>query len=115
MILSTSYRIPKIINKKIFISNELIKNNSNIQKIYINNNLIKNNNELNINKFLKLNKKYLNYKFLKKQKFYCINKLEKMSKSKSNIITQDHICTKYGIDAFRMYLMFLGPINKDKT
>ena len=40
--------------------------------------------------------------------------IEKMSKSKYNVINPDDIIDKYGSDVFRMYLMFLGPIEQQK-
>ena len=40
--------------------------------------------------------------------------VEKMSKSKYNVINPDDVITKYGSDALRMYLMFLGPIEQSK-
>ncbi len=38
----------------------------------------------------------------------------KMSKSKFNVINPDDIISKYGADCFRMYEMFLGPIEQSK-
>jgi len=40
--------------------------------------------------------------------------VEKMSKSKYNVINPDEVIEKYGCDAFRMYEMFLGPIEQSK-
>ncbi|MFM2225210.1 MAG: hypothetical protein RJA07_1412 [Bacteroidota bacterium] len=40
--------------------------------------------------------------------------LEKMSKSKKNVVTPDEMVEKYGADTFRMYEMFLGPIELSK-
>jgi len=40
--------------------------------------------------------------------------IEKMSKSKHNVINPDDVISKYGSDVFRMYLMFLGPIEQQK-
>ncbi|MEO7523289.1 MAG: class I tRNA ligase family protein, partial [Ferruginibacter sp.] len=39
---------------------------------------------------------------------------EKMSKSKFNVDNPDDIVTKYGADTFRMYEMFLGPVEQSK-
>ncbi|WP_336516184.1 leucine--tRNA ligase [Pollutibacter soli] len=39
---------------------------------------------------------------------------EKMSKSKFNVENPDDIVAKYGADTFRMYEMFLGPIEMSK-
>ena len=40
--------------------------------------------------------------------------IEKMSKSKYNVENPDDLCDKYGADTFRMYEMFLGPIDQSK-
>jgi leucyl-tRNA synthetase len=37
------------------------------------------------------------------------NKGAKMSKSKGNVVSPDSFVTEHGSDAFRMYLMFMGP------
>jgi leucyl-tRNA synthetase len=39
---------------------------------------------------------------------------EKMSKSKFNVVNPDDIVNKYGADTFRMYEMFLGPVEQSK-
>lgn len=39
---------------------------------------------------------------------------EKMSKSKFNVDNPDDLCDKYGADTFRMYEMFLGPVEASK-
>lgn len=40
--------------------------------------------------------------------------VEKMSKSKKNVINPDDILNQYGADAFRMYEMFMGPFDAQK-
>jgi leucyl-tRNA synthetase len=40
--------------------------------------------------------------------------IEKMSKSKYNVVTPDDICTEYGADTLRLYEMFLGPLEQAK-
>jgi len=44
----------------------------------------------------------------------CGVETEKMSKSKYNTVNPDELCEKYGADTFRMYEMFLGPIEQSK-
>jgi len=45
---------------------------------------------------------------------YLIEESEKMSKSKFNVDNPDELCDKYGADTFRMYEMFLGPVEASK-
>ena len=40
--------------------------------------------------------------------------VEKMSKSKLNVVTPDNICNDYGADTLRLYEMFLGPLEQAK-
>lgn len=40
--------------------------------------------------------------------------VEKMSKSKLNVVNPDDLCVKYGADTLRMYEMFLGPVEQSK-
>ncbi|HSC53758.1 MAG TPA: leucine--tRNA ligase [Phnomibacter sp.] len=47
-------------------------------------------------------------------KYICGVETEKMSKSKYNTVNPDDLCNKYGADTFRMYEMFLGPVEQSK-
>jgi len=47
-------------------------------------------------------------------KYICGVEVEKMSKSKFNTVNPDDLVTKYGADTFRMYEMFLGPVEMSK-
>lgn len=40
-------------------------------------------------------------------------KVEKMSKSKGNVVNPDEIVSKYGSDVLRMYVLFMGPPELD--
>ncbi len=40
--------------------------------------------------------------------------IEKMSKSKKNVINPDEVLARYGADVFRMYEMFMGPFDDSK-
>jgi leucyl-tRNA synthetase len=40
--------------------------------------------------------------------------VEKMSKSKYNVVNPDDICNDYGADTLRLYEMFLGPLEQAK-
>ncbi len=47
-------------------------------------------------------------------KFNSFIEIEKMSKSKQNTVNPDDLVAKYGADTFRMYEMFLGPVEMSK-
>jgi leucyl-tRNA synthetase len=47
-------------------------------------------------------------------RFQCSNEVEKMSKSKYNVVNPDDMISTYGADCFRMFEMFLGPIEDAK-
>ncbi|WP_127844550.1 leucine--tRNA ligase [Psychroflexus aestuariivivens] len=46
--------------------------------------------------------------------FTVSREVEKMSKSKYNVVNPDDICEEYGADSLRLYEMFLGPIDQAK-
>jgi leucyl-tRNA synthetase len=51
---------------------------------------------------------------LENGKYICGWAVEKMSKSKYNVVNPDDIVEKYGADTLRLYEMFLGPIEQSK-
>jgi leucyl-tRNA synthetase len=51
---------------------------------------------------------------LEEGKYRCGTRLEKMSKRYFNVVNPDEIVEKFGADTFRMYEMFLGPVEQDK-
>lgn len=51
---------------------------------------------------------------LENGKYICGVETEKMSKSKFNTVNPDDLVQKYGADTFRMYEMFLGPVEMSK-
>ena len=51
---------------------------------------------------------------LENGKYICGAEVEKMSKSKFNTVNPDDLVAKYGADTFRMYEMFLGPVEMSK-
>lgn len=61
------------------------------------------------------NGEYANASFvLEEGKYICGAEVEKMSKSKFNTVNPDVLVEKYGADTFRMYEMFLGPVDQSK-
>ncbi len=71
--------------------------------------------ELNINAFKKSKSEYTHAEFiLEDGKYLCGVEVEKMSKSKYNTVNPNELIDKYGADTFRMYEMFLGPVEQSK-
>jgi leucyl-tRNA synthetase len=71
--------------------------------------------ELNVEAFKKWRPEYADAEFvLEDGKYVCGAEVEKMSKSKYNVVNPDDIVEQYGADTFRMYEMFLGPIDISK-
>jgi len=71
--------------------------------------------ELDTTAFKKWKPDYVNAEFiLEEGKYVCGVEVEKMSKSKFNTVNPDDLVQKYGADTFRMYEMFLGPVEQSK-
>ncbi|MDO9037319.1 MAG: class I tRNA ligase family protein, partial [Lutibacter sp.] len=51
---------------------------------------------------------------LEEGKYIVGREVEKMSKSKYNVVNPDQICEEYGADSLRMFEMFLGPLEQSK-
>ena len=73
-------------------------------------------NTLDIEAFKNWRPEYKNAEFKTETdgEFYVSREVEKMSKSKFNVVNPDEICEEYGADTLRMYEMFLGPIEQYK-
>jgi len=71
--------------------------------------------ELDTNAFKKWRPDYADAQFiLEDGKYICGSETEKMSKGKYNTVNPDDLVNKYGADTFRMYEMFLGPVEMSK-
>jgi leucyl-tRNA synthetase len=71
--------------------------------------------ELDVHAFKKWKPDFADAEFvLENGKYICGSAIEKMSKSYFNVINPDTVVDKYGADTFRMYEMFLGPLEASK-
>jgi len=72
--------------------------------------------ELDIDKFKAWRKEFANAEFILEEdgKYITGREVEKMSKSKYNVVNPDDICEQYGADTLRLYEMFLGPLEQAK-
>ncbi|UFH36014.1 leucine--tRNA ligase [Flavobacterium acetivorans] len=89
-----------------------------INSTHVHVSLVNTSDELNIEKFKShpiYSSEYKNAEFeLENGKYIVGREVEKMSKSKYNVVTPDDICNEYGADTLRLYEMFLGPLEQAK-
>jgi leucyl-tRNA synthetase len=88
----------------------------NVQAIHVDVSLVNTSDELNIEAFKNSREEYKNAQFIfeDNDKYIVGREVEKMSKSKYNVVTPDTICAEYGADTLRLYEMFLGPLEQAK-
>ncbi|MCS5490255.1 leucine--tRNA ligase [Algoriphagus limi] len=73
------------------------------------------NDQLNLEKFKAWRPDLADAEFiLEDGKYICGAEVEKMSKSKYNVVNPDDIIERYGADTLRLYEMFLGPLEQFK-
>lgn len=70
--------------------------------------------ELNIESFKNWRAENYNLELFENKPYKVDREIEKMSKSKYNVVTPDDICEEYGADTLRLYEMFLGPLEQAK-
>jgi len=96
-----------------FVSHGLIKQYK-TSPIHVDVNIVENE-VLNIEKFKAWRDDFKDAEFiLENGKYICGVEVEKMSKSKFNVVNPDDIIERYGADTLRMYEMFLGPLEQSK-
>jgi leucyl-tRNA synthetase len=96
-----------------FVSNGL-KSQFTSSALHVDVNIV-NNEILDLEKFKAFRSEFKNAEFiLENGKYICGVEVEKMSKSKFNVVSPDDIIERYGADTLRMYEMFLGPLEQSK-
>ena len=116
MILGMSAFAYRLEGTNTFISKNQIKGQS-VQPIHVDVSLLKDtSDELDIDKFKAWRKEFANAEFILEEdgKYITGREVEKMSKSKYNVVNPDDICEQYGADTLRLYEMFLGPLEQAK-
>ncbi|AZQ60138.1 leucine--tRNA ligase [Maribacter sp. MJ134] len=87
----------------------------NVIPIHADVSLVNSSDELDIEAFKKWQPDYENAEFILEDGKYVVGReVEKMSKSKYNVVNPDAICEEYGADSLRLYEMFLGPLEQSK-
>ena len=115
MILGTSAFVARIEGSNTFVSNDKI-NNQNVQYIHVDVSFVNASDELDVEAFKSWRKEFSEAEFICSEdgNFKVKREIEKMSKSKYNVVNPDEICSTYGADALRLYEMFLGPLEQYK-
>ena len=114
MILGNSAFISREVGTDNYFSKEIVKNVK-TQLIHVDVKFVNTNNELDLDALRNWQPQFKNAHFESlNNKFIVHREVEKMSKSKYNVINPDQICNDYGADTLRLYEMFLGPIEQAK-
>jgi leucyl-tRNA synthetase len=84
--------------------------------IHVDVSIVNSSDELDIERFKNSRDEYKDAIFINDEngKYIVGREVEKMSKSKYNVVTPDDICNEYGADTLRLYEMFLGPLEQAK-
>ena len=113
MIQGRSNFVYRIKNENTYVSKGL-RNQYDTYAINVDVNIVKDD-ILDIESFKSFRSEAKKAKFiLEGDKYICGWEVEKMSKSKFNVVNPDILIEKYGADTLRMYEMFLGPIEHSK-
>jgi leucyl-tRNA synthetase len=115
MILGMSAFVFRINETDKYVSKNLI-NDYKTQKIHVDISLLKGtSDELDLDKFKNWREEFKDAEFILEDEKYIVEReVEKMSKSKYNVVNPDDICDEYGADCLRLYEMFLGPLEQSK-
>jgi leucyl-tRNA synthetase len=115
MITGTSAFVYRLEGTNTFVSKGLI-NGRKVQALHADVSMVNAADELDIIAFKAWRVEYANAQFeLEEKGVYTVGReVEKMSKSKYNVVSPDAICDEYGADSLRLYEMFLGPLEQSK-
>jgi leucyl-tRNA synthetase len=113
MILGTSAFVFRVEGENKFLSKGLTDNN--VQPIHADVSFVNASDELDIEAFKIWRPEFKDAEFILEDGVYKVGRdVEKMSKSKYNVVNPDQICIDYGADSLRLYEMFLGPLEQYK-
>jgi leucyl-tRNA synthetase len=115
MILGTSAFVYRKPGTQTYLSKELIQEADQTEPIRVDVGFVNSADELDIEGVRRWQPQFEKATFKLHNGVYKVGReVEKMSKSKYNVVNPDAICEQYGADTLRMYEMFLGPIEQAK-
>lgn len=114
MILGTSALVYRIEGTQQFVSKNLIADH-NVQEIHVDVSFVNASDEMDVEAFKSWRPDFKSAEFILEDGKYIVGReVDKMSKSKYNVVNPDAICEQYGADSLRLYEMFLGPLEQAK-
>ena len=114
MILGMSAIVYRISGTNKYVSKNL-KKDYETEEIRVDVNLVNSSDEIDLDKLKNWIPEFKNAEFILENNKYIVGReVEKMSKSKYNVVSPDDICEEYGADTLRLYEMFLGPLEQSK-
>ncbi len=115
MILGTSAFVGRIEGTNNFISADKVTSET-VQWIHADVSFVNSSDELDVEAFRSWREEFKTATFITHDNnlFKVKREVEKMSKSKYNVVSPDAICEQYGADSLRLYEMFLGPLEQYK-
>ena len=114
MILGSSAFVYRKAGTQEYLSKGLIEGEQ-VEPIRVDISLVNLSDELDCEALKKWQPQFAEASFVLEDGVYKVGReVEKMSKSKYNVVNPDQICEDYGADTLRMYEMFLGPIEQAK-
>lgn len=114
MILGMSALVYRVSGTNTYVSKN-IKNNYETEGIHIDISLVNASDEIDTEKLKGWQPQFQDAEFITENgRFFVGREVEKMSKSKYNVVNPDNICEEYGADTLRLYEMFLGPLEQAK-
>lgn len=114
MILGTSAFMHRKPGTQTYVSKGLVGEET-TEPIRVDVNFVNASDELNLDAVRDWQPQFKDADFVTENGIFTVDReVEKMSKSKYNVVNPDQVCDEHGADALRLYEMFLGPLEQSK-